>query len=123
MEYYCYNQMKEPNLSFLMRYQQLREKQTRGRYVIAKREKNARHQFPRRPVQHGLQSVRGLEVAAGERGRDELGLDGHGEDDAEDGALGHGEDEDEEDADDDDLGLHVRALEDELELMEIDMNL
>jgi hypothetical protein len=36
-----------------MRYQQLREKQTRGRYVFAKRDKNARHQFPRRPVRPG----------------------------------------------------------------------
>ena len=31
--------MKDLYLSFPMRYQQLREKQTRGRFVVAKREK------------------------------------------------------------------------------------
>jgi hypothetical protein len=42
--------MKDLYLSFAMKYQQLREKQTRRCYVVSKREENARHQFPRRPV-------------------------------------------------------------------------
>jgi hypothetical protein len=75
-----------------------------------------------RGLQHGL---RVLEVAAGGLGLDELGLDGHGEDDSEDYDPEYDEDEDKEDDDgDDDLGLHGgRALEDKLGYMAMAMNL
>jgi hypothetical protein len=36
-----------------MRYQKSREKPTIRCYAVAKRENNARHQFPRRPVMQG----------------------------------------------------------------------
>jgi hypothetical protein len=50
IEYLCINRMKDLYLRFPMRYQTLRENQTRRRYVVAKGDNNARHQFPRRPV-------------------------------------------------------------------------
>jgi hypothetical protein len=42
--------MKYLYLSFLMRYEQSRENPTHRRYAVAKRENNARYQFPHRPV-------------------------------------------------------------------------
>ena len=43
--------MKDLYLSFLIIYKKLRKNTTRRRYEVAKRENNARHQFPRRPVE------------------------------------------------------------------------